>query len=149
MAAPPLRLARAARALPLSLLLGAGAPGAHPNADIEIAVQDVRSSEGRILVTICPRAAYPGPCKLSGEAPAHAGTTWITIREVPPGSYAALAFHDLNGNGRLDKWMGMPREGYGFSRMPRRAMGQPSFDNIRFEHDASPQRMALVIHYLW
>ena len=42
-------------------------------------------------------------------------------RGVAPGDYSLLVIHDENRNGRLDKVLGLPREGFGFSRNPRSA----------------------------
>ena len=46
-----------------------------------------------------------------------AGTTALfTFRDVAPGTYAAAAFEDLNGNGVLDRSQnGLPLEPFGFS----------------------------------
>lgn len=141
----PRRLVHAACALSLSLPLAAADPGR----PLVVAVENVRSSSGRILVAVCTRAEYPGPCAWAGEAPAHAGTTLVTVRDLPPGSYAALAFHDLNGNRRLDRMMGIPREGYGFSRATRRPFGPPAFEASRFDHGTAEQRIAFRLYYLW
>ena len=44
------------------------------------------------------------------------GTGGATFEGLPPGPYAVLAFHDLNGNGILDvNFLGIPREPLGFS----------------------------------
>ncbi len=51
----------------------------------------------------------------------------IIFDGLPAGSYAALVFHDMNGNGVLDKnFMGIPREPLGFSNRYW-ARGSPSF----------------------
>ena len=41
------------------------------------------------------------------------------------------AFHDRNNNGRLDKSMGIPREGFAFSRNPPLRMRPATFDEAR------------------
>jgi uncharacterized protein (DUF2141 family) len=53
---------------------------------------------------------------------------------LPAGHYAAAAYHDENGNKKLDKNIfGAPTEPYGFSNDARRLMSAPSFDEARFE----------------
>jgi uncharacterized protein (DUF2141 family) len=48
---------------------------------------------------------------------------------LAPGRYAAVAFHDENGNSRLDKsLLGMPTEPYGFSNNVEGFLGPPTFD---------------------
>lgn len=49
------------------------------------------------------------------------------------GSYAVAAFHDINGNEKLDrKWSGFPAEPYGFSNNVRGTMGPPDFEDQLF-----------------
>jgi uncharacterized protein (DUF2141 family) len=45
--------------------------------------------------------------------------------------------------------MGIPREGFGFSRNPRIRMGAPSFDECRFTVGAEPARQAITMKYLF
>lgn len=52
----------------------------------------------------------------------------VRFRDLPPGGYAAVAFQDVNGNGKLDKnLLGIPREPYGFSNSARGSAGPPKF----------------------
>jgi uncharacterized protein (DUF2141 family) len=48
-----------------------------------------------------------------------AGNSFLAIGKIdnlPPGRYAAFAFHDGNGNGKVDaNFVGVPIEGFGFS----------------------------------
>lgn len=119
-----------------------------PSSMIEVAVEGVRSSEGVVRVEICPQAGFLGKCSYVGSAPAHAGTTLVTIRDIPPGAYAAQGFHDRNGNGVLDKGMfGIPQEGAGFSRITSRLWAEPRFAAAMFQHGSLDQRIGLRLHY--
>src|SRR5262249_7384836 len=52
----------------------------------------------------------------------------LHFKDLPPGQYAAAAFQDFNGNGRLDKnFLGIPKEPYGFSNSARGSTGPPKF----------------------
>jgi uncharacterized protein (DUF2141 family) len=52
----------------------------------------------------------------------------VHFKDLPPGEYAAVAFQDVNGNGKLDKnFLGIPREPYGFSNSARGSAGPPKF----------------------
>jgi uncharacterized protein (DUF2141 family) len=64
----------------------------------------------------------------------------VHFRDLPPGLYAAVAFQDFNGNGKLDKNLfGVPREPYGFSNGARGNMGPPTFSQaaVRIDSEAS------------
>ena len=46
------------------------------------------------------------------------------VPNVPPGTYAAQAFHDEDDNGKLDRTLlGLPKEAMGFSKQRAHAHG--------------------------
>lgn len=52
----------------------------------------------------------------------------VHFKDLPLGEYAAVAFQDVNGNGKLDKsFLGIPREPYSFSDGARGSAGPPKF----------------------
>lgn len=55
----------------------------------------------------------------------------LKFDNLPSGTYALAVIHDENGNGKLDTVMGIPREGFGFSRNPAIRFGPPSFKSAR------------------
>ncbi len=58
----------------------------------------------------------------------------VSLGRFPYGGYALAAFHDLNGNGELDKnALGIPTEPYAFSGNPRVKWRAPAFRETRFE----------------
>lgn len=67
-----------------------------------------------------------------------------TLPPLPYGTYAIAVFHDLNGNGQLDKnALGVPTEPYGFSNDVRSKWQAPSFGEaaIRVEQPALHLRL--------
>ena len=59
-------------------------------------------------------------------------TVKCKFESVPTGNYAVSVFHDLNGNGKLDKGLfGIPSEPYGFSSNPTISFGPPSFEECK------------------
>ncbi len=58
----------------------------------------------------------------------------IVLKGVPYGQYAVQVFHDVNGNGVIDKNIfGVPKEEYGFSNNVRGKLGHPDYADMRFE----------------
>jgi uncharacterized protein (DUF2141 family) len=116
------------------LVLLAGCGGAKA-ATVDVTVQGVQNANGHILVALCTKAEFLHPhCAWRGRAVAAVGDVHVTIADVPPGVYAAQAFHDENDNGRLDRNMlGLPREAMGFSNNAPMRMGPPRFDAAAFE----------------
>ncbi len=51
-----------------------------------------------------------------------------TFADLSPGSYAVSAFHDANSDSEFNRnFVGMPEEGFGFSRNPDALTGPPEF----------------------
>ncbi len=56
----------------------------------------------------------------------------MSVSVSAAGTYAVSLIHDENGNGKLDTALGMPREGFGFSRNPAISFGPPKFKSASF-----------------
>ena len=134
----------------LSLIVGTAAPAAAAGA-VEIVVTRVRDGQGIVHVELCPERLFLKICPYVGEAKAQAGTTTVRIPNVPPGRYAAQAYHDRNHNGHADRnFLGLPTEDVGFSNNALTALARPKFSVAAFDHGSEPQRitfeMRAVLH---
>jgi len=108
-------------------------------ADLQIAVTGVRSASGVVHVDICTPETFLKDCAWSGEAPAKAGTTIVTITGLPPGRYAAQGFHDANRNGKVDRGLfGIPKEGVGFSNDAPIRFAPPRLSEALFDFTGAP-----------
>jgi uncharacterized protein (DUF2141 family) len=99
-------------------------------ATVSAGIGNIRNARGHVHIDICPQQHFlKEDCPYSGEAPAHAGTTWVTVHGVPSGDYAIQAFHDENDNHRVDRALfGIPKEGVGFSNDAPIGLGPPKWD---------------------
>jgi uncharacterized protein (DUF2141 family) len=62
----------------------------------------------------------------------------FVIESLKPGKYAFKFIHDENKNDKLDtNWIGIPKEGFGFSNNPSMTFGPPSFEKTIFEMNES------------
>lgn len=60
------------------------------------------------------------------------GVATVTFDDLPAGTYAAVAFHDLDGDGKLKKGaFGAPKEPWGASNGARGTFG-PKFSDAAF-----------------
>jgi len=67
---------------------------------------------------------------------------------LPAGRYAVAIVHDENNNGRLDKnILGMPKEGYGFSRNVKPMMSAPSFSATSFQLGGKTKNISIRMRY--
>ena len=55
----------------------------------------------------------------------------LKFEDLPSGTYALALIHDENGNGKLDTMLGIPKEGFGFSKNPVIRFGAPSFKSAQ------------------
>jgi len=99
-----------------------------------VAVTGVRNSHGHVRVAICSKAEFLKPhCAYTGKAAAATGDVLVTVENVPPGTYAAQAFHDEKDTGRIDRTLlGLPEQGLGFSNGARMFFGPPRFNAAQF-----------------
>jgi len=82
------------------------------------------------------------------EVPAAPGVVTVVFEAVPAGRYAVMAYHDEDGDGKLNLRFGMfPAEGYGLSNNPK-VMGPPAFEDSAFEVTADrPAHINVVMKY--
>ena len=124
-----IRAARALlRVLPMCVAAATAAAG-----DLTIEVSGITPDRGKVYIAVYDR---PDTFPISGrqrvaqvlEANDHHLT--VHFKDLPPGKYAAAAFQDFNGNGKLDKnFLGIPKEPYGFSQEEHASMGPPPFSS--------------------
>ena len=121
--------------------------------DVTVTVTGLRSAKGNVLacLTALP-SAFPDCDKDRGArsvtVAAHT-TVELDFGAVPAGHYAISLFHDENANGKLDKNLMMPREGYGFSRDAPVMMGPPSFAKAAFAVNGGKQHQAIKMRYMF
>ena len=77
-----------------------------------------------------------------------AGAPAIRFEGLAPGSYALAVIHDENGNSRLDTFVGIPREGFGFSRNPKIGFGPPRVDAASFAVEGGAVSQQVRMRYL-
>jgi uncharacterized protein (DUF2141 family) len=125
-------------------------PGAAPLATLDVEIAGLRSAKGVIqLCLTADPASYPD-CKkghaIKRTVPASA--PHIHFADLAPGSYAIAVIHDENSNAKLDTFMGIPREGFGFSRNPGIGFGPPGFKAVQFDVGGDAARQQVKIRYL-
>jgi uncharacterized protein (DUF2141 family) len=126
-------------------------PGAMPVGKVSLDVAKLRSTRGmiRICLTAAPAnfpACADGADAATRSVPATVRT--ISFDGLPRGAYAIAVIHDENGNGKLDTFAGIPREGFGFSRNPAIGFGPPSFAAARFTIGGDATMQQVRMHYL-
>lgn len=100
--------------------------------NLTIAIEGLRNQRGQVCLNLfdnsqgfpvkSDRAVKAECVRLNGTPPV------VTFRNLKAGSYAIAVIHDANNDGTLNRnALGIPTEGFGFSRNPRIVTGPPKF----------------------
>lgn len=83
----------------------------------------------------------------SWTLPADGGDFSVTVAGLKPGDYAIKAFHDVDGNGRMNfSPIGYPLEPYAFSNNARGMFGPPSWRDAAFHVKAGANGQSIRLH---
>jgi uncharacterized protein (DUF2141 family) len=104
----------------------AASVGVAEAATLVVRAEGIGSAEGMVYAGVCDTSFDETQCPYKSRARARTGTVELRIPNVKPGRYAIAIYHDVNGNGRLDKTFFLPSEPYGFSNNVGRG-AVPSF----------------------
>lgn len=110
--------------------------------EVRVTVEGIRSTRGSVVIGLYDspetfaRALVPSDGFLNDPARFGAAAlrtnvalaSTVVFGNLQPGRYAAIAFHDVNGSGVLDRsFLGVPIEPYGFSNTAPRFYRPPTF----------------------
>lgn len=120
--------------------------------EIDVQVQNLRNTNGVVRLCLSRNPAYfpncdRDPAAVSRSVPARAAGN-VRFTGLAPGTWALGVIHDEDGNGRLNTFMGIPREGFGFSRNPRLRMGPPRYEDVRFPISSGRATLVVRMTYL-
>jgi uncharacterized protein (DUF2141 family) len=82
---------------------------------VTVIVENVESNSGSVNVAICDKDLSREGCPYVHEVRAQQGFVQTEFKDSPPGRYAVVGYHDVNGNNTFDKMLGIPREPYALS----------------------------------
>lgn len=102
------------------------------NQSLTVTVGKLRNQRGQVCLSLFSDGqGFPSSsdraievrCVSAGDAPVA-----VTFNNLSAGSYAVAVIHDANKDGTLNSgFLGIPKEGIGFSRNPRIRTGPPKF----------------------
>lgn len=80
--------------------------------------------------------------------PASTEPVMVCMPAPGPGTYAVAIYHDENANRKLDRnWIGMPKEGYGFSNDAKGRLGPPAHKAAAFAVEADEVSIDVTMRY--
>jgi uncharacterized protein (DUF2141 family) len=135
-----------------SVLLADSASDQAGGATVTVVIKGLRNAKGLIRACLTQKAATFPECEkdagsLRLSVPARNGPA-LVFRHVPAGTYAVSLFHDANANNRLDTFMGIPSEGFGFSRDAPVKMAPPKFAAAQFAVGTADVTTPITVRYI-
>ena len=118
---------------------------------VDVHIEGMRSQKG-ILRACLTRDVKSFPhCEKDPAArklniPAPNGAL-LHFTDVAPGDYAITVLHDENSNAKVDFFLGIPKEGVGFSNNPRLITGPPSFRTATLAVAHKPVETTIRLKY--
>ena len=127
-------------------------PASAPKAGaLEMEFVNLRSAKGMLQICLTADPADFPDCRNAANAIRRtipAAAPHLRIEGLAPGDYAIAVIHDANGNAKLDTMLGIPREGFGFSRNPAIGFGPPRFSSAQFPVRVGGGAQAVRMRYL-
>ncbi|MFT5999466.1 MAG: hypothetical protein ACI81P_001924 [Neolewinella sp.] len=117
---------------------------------VSVTVNSTSAEAGEIRLAVYANEADFKKQRAVTSAIKHSTGTSVGLEVALPkaGTYVLAAFHDVNGNGKLDRNLfGIPTEPYGFSRPPASKWEEPKFADIAstFSKNKAAARMELKL----
>jgi uncharacterized protein (DUF2141 family) len=122
-----------------------------PTADLEVSIEKLRNRKGVLHLCLTREPVHFPDCKKDPRAVTRsvpASTGPVRITGLAAGGYAVAIFHDENRNRKLDVLIGIPREGFGFSRNPVVRFGAPKFRQVLIDLRPGFTRATVRMQYL-
>ena len=123
-----------------------------PGATLEITFSGIRSDQGLVAIGInegpegWPRKPDMDPNWK--KANIVSGSMTVKVENLAYGTYAVSMLDDENSNLEMDNFLGVPKEGFGFSNNPKVGMSTPKFEECAFIIDQPVKKITIQINYL-
>ena len=118
--------------------------------ELTVTVEQVRNSKGEIRFSIfnVPSQFPQGDELDSKDVPAQLGFVTVQFYNLIPGAYAIAIHHDENSDGEMNtNFIGLPKEGYGFSNNAKVNFSPPAFEAAAFILGVGEKSIRLRVVY--
>lgn len=119
---------------------------------MQVQVTGARNSKGHVLVSLFnsgdgfPEKESKAIQKLKLKVNGKVATG--SFSSLPAGDYAIAILHDENDDLKMNtNWIGMPKEGFGFSNNAMGMFGPPSFAKAKVVYKGGSQTIEIKLKY--
>lgn len=132
------------------ILLFSAQFGYAQHSPLKVTVTNIQELKGKIQVSLYNSEASfikKGKEYKSIIREVKSGTETFTFNDLPKGEYAVALYHDENSDGKCNtNILGIPKEGYAFSRNFIPKLSAPKFDDTKFIQDHG-NNIVIKMHY--
>jgi uncharacterized protein (DUF2141 family) len=118
---------------------------------ISVPISGLRNNKGDVRCGLFNSAATfrkPGQEAMGVAVPIVNQQATCVFNNVPAGTYAVAVFHAENNETQLQtNFLGVPKEGYGFSRNPSTTFGAPGFGDAAYAYPGGATSWPVTINY--
>jgi uncharacterized protein (DUF2141 family) len=136
----------------LASLTAPNASAGKPKSVISVTVHGLRNDQGQIACALfASKEDFPDAdhAMMSDVVRVKSRQGVCRFQDVPAGTYAVALFHDENEDKVLNTFLGIPREGFGFSRdAPPSTFGPPKFSAAAFRVVRGDYTLKVKMRYL-
>ena len=120
---------------------------------IWITIEKVRNSRGTIKAELygskAKKTLAKGQKLARKRVKALQGETRLCLDAPAHGKYSIVVYHDENNNRKFDRnFIGIPKEGFGFSNNPAIHFGLPDQDEILFTVEDAKTNLSISVIYM-
>ena len=118
---------------------------------LELKITDLKNTRGKVLVSLfIDEASFlKTPYKTVAVDISEAKEALARFDGLKAGAYALAVFHDKNDNGELDtNFLGIPKEGYGWSNNPKPTFRAARYDECMFTIATGSDTLSLEIQII-
>lgn len=115
-----------------------------------ITIENIKEPKGQLIVALFnSNETYLKKDFRSQKVDVRGESQEITFEQLPEGNYSVSIIYDKNRNGELDtNFMGIPTEGFGFSRKSMGTFGAPSYEATKVKINGDTLQLAIPLKYL-
>jgi uncharacterized protein (DUF2141 family) len=129
----------------LSFLLPEIISGHDEKYELSLIVKNIRNNKGQVAVQLLNEEENVIEARYISIKDKIASTIF---HNISPGKYAIKIFHDENRNEKMDlNWLGIPKEGFGFSVNPEITFGQPDIEEFLFQVDTDTETIINMVYF--
>jgi uncharacterized protein (DUF2141 family) len=116
---------------------------------LDIRIKNARNNNGVLRVTLFTKEKdYMRNFETYKIVSAKSDEVRVIFENLPSGEYALTVFHDENNNGKMDSnFLGIPKEGTGFSNDAAALFGPPSWAKAKFAWNGESKPHIIHLKY--